>query len=62
MMTGLAAARVRPISSSWNFIRSATRIAPKDLRQERTKLKEKVIKAVDMFADPTLKRMFYGKQ
>lgn len=60
MLSGLAAASVRPISSSLHFIRSATKIAPKDLRQEREKLREKVINAVNTFADPTMKRMFYA--
>jgi hypothetical protein len=60
MLTGYAAVTVRPFQSSVNFIRSATRVAPKDLKEERQQLRQRLLQAVEEFADPKLPRLFYG--
>jgi len=59
-LTGLAAIKVRPLGSSVKFITEMMKIVPKDLRDERAKLKQRVIDAVDEFYDGP--RMFYAKK
>jgi len=60
LVTGYAAVTVRPFTNSILFLQSKTRIAPKDLKDEREALRLKLLAAVDKLADPNLPRMFYG--
>ena len=57
--SGLAAASVRPLSSSLHFIRSAGKVAPKDLKEERQKLKEKILKVSLEFSLNFLSFVFF---
>jgi hypothetical protein len=50
----------RPLGTSIQFARSLLKIVPKDLKEEREALKQRLLELVDELADPNL-RMFYSK-
>jgi hypothetical protein len=58
MSSGIIAVKVRPIVSTTRVINGLFRIIPKDIREERFQLKQKLRKVVDDYLtmEPTVSR------